>query len=126
MNIELLLEKNDRKFLLQSIKVCRVIDQYTIMLGLDSQEVSAFKNDVEVFLFVANRYDSFVESFILYNIESMRERLFRLLIQCRKSVNYNPNIGEELGIPAPVQSAHIIKYPENNIFHTFLIKPTYK
>src|ERR1700677_3011279 len=100
MNMEQILEKN-RKCLLQSIQLSRTIDRYKVILGLDSNEVSVFKNEVELFLYISGRYQSFIESFIIYNIDTMRQRLSQMITRCTHSENYTTQIGEELGIEMP-------------------------
>jgi hypothetical protein len=111
MNMEQILESDNRKFLLQSVKLNRAIDKYKQLLGLDPSEVALFKNDVELFLYVSGRYRSFAESFILYNIDTMRQRLLRMIICCTRSKNYTTQIGEELGIETPLHSCGMI-FPE--------------
>ena len=111
MRVERILENDDRKFLLQSIKLCKNIDAYMQFLGLDSSEVANFKNEVELFLYIANHCPSFTESFILYNINTMRRNLAGMVFQCTRSKNYSYEVGEALGI-ATARHSVSVSFPE--------------
>ena len=89
----------DKDFLEQSLKFYRNIDKYSSILGVDQGELASFKNDLRVFLFIADkRYQSFSEDFVRYNIMILRRRVEHLFIACTNSQHYTKKIGEELGI----------------------------
>ena len=92
------IHENDRKFLLQSVRLCQAIDTYIDILGLDPPEVVFFKDYVESVLYITEHYNSFANSFFLYNICTMRKRMTELVDDCLQSVNYTKNIGISLGI----------------------------
>ena len=103
------IQNDDRKFLQQSLKFYRNIDKYSTLLSLDQEELEVFKNDVKIFMFVADKhYRSFTESFIRYNITVMRRRLQHLLSDCTANPNYNQKIGEDIGIVSP---QHRLSWP---------------
>jgi hypothetical protein len=95
-------QKSDKEFLEQALKFYRNIDRYIPVLSIEQEEVEAFKNDIKLFLFIADkRYRSFTESFVRYNIIVLRTRVEYLFAACAASKNYTNKIGEELGIIIP-------------------------
>jgi hypothetical protein len=92
------IRENDRKFLLQSVRLCQAIDPYTDILGLDAQKVMFFKDYVESVLYITEHYNSFANSFFLYNIGTMRKHMTELVHDCLQSENYTKSIGISLGL----------------------------
>jgi len=90
--------QNITKFLLQSVLFYENIDDHVKLLDLDSEELSLFKNDIRIFLFVAERYQSFTRSFVLYNISTIQKRYEHLSTACINSKNYTNAMGAKLGI----------------------------
>ena len=104
------IQSSDRKFLEQALKFYRNIDKYSSSLEIDREELEAFKNDMKIFLFVADkRYRSFTESFVRYNITVLKNRLDSLFAACTCSKSYTDKIGEELGI---ITLQHRVSWPE--------------
>jgi hypothetical protein len=103
------MQNSDKEFLEQSLKFYKNIDKYESLLEINQKELEAFKNDMKIFLFVANkRYRSFTESFIRYIIIILRNRLNHLFTMCTNSKNYTKKMGEELGI---ITAQHRISWP---------------
>ena len=122
------IQSNDKDFLEQSLKFYKNIDKYSPRLDIDAQEVDAFKNDMKVFLFIADkRYRAFTEGFIRYNILILRTKLEHLFAVCSLSKGYTKRIGEELGMISP---QHRISWPmgwaHKDVSLDVLVQPDYK
>ena len=103
------LQSNDREFLEQALKFYRNVHTYSSLLEIDANELAAFKNDIRVFLFIADkRYRSFTDGFIQYNIMILRNKLEHLFIACSCSKYYTKKIGEDLGMITP---QHHVSWP---------------
>jgi hypothetical protein len=92
------IHESDRKFLLQSVRLCQAIDPYIDILDLDTQKVVFFRDYVQSVLYITEHYNSFANSFFLYNIGTMRKHLTELVSDCLRSENYTKSIGISLGI----------------------------
>jgi hypothetical protein len=102
-------QNSDKEFMEQALKFYRNIDKHGPLLEIDQKELEAFKNDIKILLFVADkRYRSFTEHFISYIIITLRKRLNQLFTSCTNSKNYTKQIGKELGIKT---SWHGISWP---------------
>ena len=104
-----MIKGEDYNFLLIAVKFCEKIDRYVELLGLDEDEVEAFKNANNLFSFVFNnkeKYASCAESFTRYQIENLRINLSYLAQSCRNNPNYSIAIGHDLGIEVPVYAFH--------------------
>ena len=102
-------QTNDKDFVEQALKFYKNVDGYSSLLDLDRKELDAFKNDIKVFLFIADKhYRSFTESFVRYNITILRNRLQHLFVDCVASKHYTKRIGEKLGI---VSTQHRFTWP---------------
>jgi hypothetical protein len=103
------IRNSDKEFLEQALKFYRNIDKHEPLLEIDKKELKAFKNDIKVFLFIADkRFRSFTESFIRYNIMILRNKLDHLFAMCTSSKNYTRKIGEDLGI---ITAQHRVSWP---------------
>jgi hypothetical protein len=49
-------------------------------------------------LYITEHYNSFANSFFLYNISTMRKHMAELVTGCLQSQNYTKSIGISLGI----------------------------
>lgn len=90
-------DENDN-LLRQSERLCRVIEPYIDVLGLDRREVSNFTDEVQATLYITENFKSFGNSFFLYNRSTIRLSMELLIRQCEESVNYTAEIREALGI----------------------------
>ena len=96
------IQSNDKDFVEQLLKFYKNIHNYASLFEIDRNELASFKSDVEVFLFIAdNRYRSFTEGFLQYNIMILRNKLERLFMLCSSNKKYTLKIGEDLGMIAP-------------------------
>ena len=95
------IERDEYEFFLRSVKFCDKIDNYQVLLGLDSTEVDAYKSENELFNYVfahkAN-YGTLAESFMRYKISNMQSLFYDLVYKCKNSRNYTERIGTDLGI----------------------------
>ena len=101
------IHEGHRKSLLQWVNWCQAIDPFIILLGLDINEVTMFKEEVAAVVYIAEHYKSFANSFIVYNKGAMKKRMDVLVNNCFKSINYTHDIGNILGIEEQLIAQHI-------------------
>jgi hypothetical protein len=92
------IHESDHKFLLQSVRLCQAVDSYIDILDLDPQKVVFFRDYVQSVLHITEHYNSFANSYFLYNIVTMRKHMTELVRDCLLSENYTKSIGISLGI----------------------------
>jgi hypothetical protein len=115
MNMSHIHESN-RQLLLQSVILCQAINPYIQTLGLEEKGVASFKNEVQTALYITERYKSFANSFILYNIASLQRNLRALVHACLQSENYTKAIGKVLGIEEEIDF-HAIAFRELDFYN---------
>jgi hypothetical protein len=97
------IERKDYEFLLMAEKFCTKVDQYTDLLGLNTDEVESLKNETHYFQSVFwGGPDSPGEEFSQHKIQNMRINLSHLAQHCKNNPNYTIPMGIDLGIEIPV------------------------
>ena len=94
-----LYKKEDNvNLLLQSERLCRVIEPYIDILGLDRNEVSNFTEEINATVYITENFKSFGNSFFLFNMGTIRLSMELLIRKCEESLNYTAEIADALGI----------------------------
>src|SRR4051812_15075357 len=91
----------DYDIILKAMKFCKRVGSYASLLKLSLQDVELLENENDQFISVFSHeehYDADAMDFIQKRVKAIHTRYFELVGNCRKSKDYTPAMGKELGL----------------------------